>query len=180
MTDPDALALLGFWWEAGTDLWFDGGDAFDAACGAHLALHERAAAGALDGWAAEPAGALARVLLLDQLPRNMFRGTPRAFATDAAALAAARAMVRRGFDRAFPLAARQFCYMPFQHAEDLAAQEEGLDLFRGLGDEHAYFYMFLHHDAVRRFGRLPHRNAILGRETTPAEAVYLASGGFAG
>ena len=180
MTDPDALEILDFWWRAGPDRWFGGGAAFDADCATFTALHERAAAGDCDGWAAEPAGALARIILLDQLPRNLFRGTPRAFATDAAALAAAEAALGHGFDRAYPTAARPFFYLPFMHAEDLAAQDRSLDLFRILGERENYHYALLHHDPVRRFGRFPHRNAILGRPSSPEEDAYLASGGFSG
>jgi uncharacterized protein (DUF924 family) len=180
MTDPAALDVLDFWWRAGEARWFSGEPAFDDDCRHFLAVHEAAARGALAGWVEEPAGALALVLLLDQFPRNLHRGTPRAFATDEAALAVAEGAVGRGFDRAFPAPARQFLYLPFMHAENLAAQERSLDLYRALGWREAYFYALTHHDAIRRFGRFPHRNAILGRATTPAEEAYLASGGFDG
>lgn len=174
----DPIDVLEFWWHAGPDKWFAGGDTFDDACRRFRTLHEAAADGRLDDWTGTPHTALALVLLLDQFPRNIFRGTERAFQTDAQGLAVATAAVDRGFDRAFPTMARKFFYMPFMHAEDIAAQERGLDLFRALGDQDSYYYMLIHFDVIRRFGRFPHRNAVLGRQTTPEEAAYMASGGF--
>lgn len=173
-----ALDLLAFWWRAGPDRWFAVDATFDEDCARFRALHESAAAGDLDGWRATAAGTLALIVLTDQIPRNIFRGTPRAYATDRLALDHARHAVASGFDRAWPMPARSFLYLPFTHAEDLAAQEQGLDLYRAAGDRQTYFHALVHHDAVRRFGRFPHRNRILGRETTPAEQAYLDSGGF--
>jgi uncharacterized protein (DUF924 family) len=176
----DPIAVLEFWWQAGPDKWFAGGDAFDDACRGFRHLTDAAAEGQLDAWAEAPHSALALVIVTDQFPRNIYRGTERAFKTDAKALSVATAAVDRGFDRAFPTMARKFFYLPFMHSEDLAAQERGLDLYRTLGDQDGYFYMLIHFDVVRRFGRFPHRNAVLGRQTTPEEAAYLASGGFSG
>ncbi|GAB5374033.1 MAG: DUF924 family protein [Acuticoccus sp.] len=174
----EALDLLAFWLEAGPAMWFAGGDAFDGACAAYGDLWARGAAGECDGWAATAAGSLALIILLDQIPRNIFRGTPRQFQTDAKALAVAEAAVVAGFDRTQPIATRLFFYLPFEHAEDLAAQERGLDLLRPLGHQDHYYWALVHADAIRRFGRFPHRNAVLGRQSTEAERAYLATGGF--
>ena len=176
----DPIAVLEFWWRAGPEKWFAADAGFDDACRRFSHLIEAAAAGRLDAWAETPHAALALVIVTDQVPRNVFRGTERAFATDAKALLVATAAVDRGFDRAFPVMARKFFFLPFMHAEDLAAQERGLDLYRALGDQEGYHYMLIHFDVIRRFGRFPHRNAMLGRQTTTAEAAYLASGGFSG
>jgi uncharacterized protein (DUF924 family) len=174
----EALSFLDFWLSAGPGAWFAGKGEFDERCRRWLPLWERARAGALDGWAETAAGSLARILLLDQIPRNVFRGTPEQFATDGPALTAAESAVAAGHDRAFPMPVRTFVYLPFEHAEDIAAQERALDLFRAAGDSDAYYWALVHHDAIRRFGRFPHRNAVLGRPTTDAEAAYLATGGF--
>lgn len=176
-----AFEVLDFWWMAGPAAWFRSDPDFDRRVERELlALHEAAARGDLDGWADSPHGALALLILLDQVPRNVFRGTPRAFATDEKALAIAETAIARGFHRAFPVAARFFFYLPFEHAEDMAAQDRSVDLFRQAGDEQGHLYALIHMDAIRRFGRFPHRNAILGRTSTPEEEAYLASGGFRG
>lgn len=176
----DPIAVLEFWWTAGPEKWFAADATFDDACRRFSHLIEAAAEGRLDAWAETPHAALALVIVTDQFPRNVFRGTERAFGTDAKALAVATAAIDRGFDRAFPVMARKFFFLPFMHAEDIAAQERGLDLYRALGDQEGYYYMLIHFDVIRRFGRFPHRNAMLGRQTTPEEAAYMASGGFSG
>ena len=176
--------ILKFWFGDGSDpeqqrRWFGQDAAFDEACRAgFLADHERAAAGELDNWKEAPAGALALILLLDQFPRNMFRGAPRAFATDPKALATAKKATERGFDLALPPARRPFVYLPFQHSEDLDDQHESVRLFRKLAAEHpamaGYVEYAEHHlETVRRFGRFPHRNAVLGRPSTPKEAEFI-------
>jgi len=176
--DSDALALLDFWLGAGPARWFARSDAFDAACARFVPLWERARDGALAHWSRTASGSLALLVLLDQIPRNVFRGTRRQFETDPAALAEADRAVEAGHDRAYPMPIRNFFYLPYQHAEDMAAQDRGLDLYRRAGDQEAYYWALVHADAIRRFGRFPHRNALLGRETTEAEGAYLASGGF--
>jgi uncharacterized protein (DUF924 family) len=177
----EALDVLEFWWRAGPAKWFARSDEFDALCRERLGkLHARAAAGELDHWAAAPHSMLALIILLDQVSRNIHRNTPQAFAQDAKALSLAEQAVEKGFDRAYPLPARAFFYMPFEHAEDMAAQERAVDLFRAAGDREFDYYALLHLDIIRRFGRFPHRNPILGRETTEAERRYLETGGFAG
>ncbi|MEW5425051.1 DUF924 family protein [Amorphus sp. 3PC139-8] len=176
----DALALLDFWWTAGPAAWFSADPEFDDACRRFRELQKRAATGELDGWAVTAPGALALLLLLDQLPRNLYRDTAGAFATDPKALAIAETALARGFDRAYPMPAKGFFYLPFMHAEDLSAQERSLDLYRVTGDQTTYFYALVHYDAVRRFGRFPHRNRVLGRTTSEAERAYLDTGGFSG
>lgn len=120
------------------------------------------------------------MILLDQLPRNIFRGSPHAFATDGLAQAAAARAIERGFDAATDSALRCFFYMPFEHAEDLALQERSVQLFTNLGDAEYLKYAILHRDIIAKFGRFPHRNAILGRKSSAAELAFLAEGGFAG
>ena len=178
---PSLFDVLEFWWKAGDARWYAGGEEFDGQCrDGFLDLLEHAASGGLADWEDSPSGALALLIVLDQFSRNVFRGTPRAFAQDARALAVAERAVAAGFDRAYPLPARQFFYMPYEHSEDLAVQERGCDLFRATGDQDAYYWALVHMDAIRRFGRFPHRNAILGRTTTPEEQRYLQTGGFSG
>jgi uncharacterized protein (DUF924 family) len=187
---PDWIDVLEFWFgapaspELGRDRrqWFEKSDAFDELIRERfLATHEAAAAGRLDGWAERPLAALALVVTLDQFPRNMFRGTPRAFATDASALAVARGIVARGFDAAYVPIQRWFAYLPFEHAEDRAAQAEALALFDRLRDDPASVgtlaYVMRHYAVIERFGRFPHRNAILGRASTPEELAFLATPG---
>ncbi|AXS38871.1 DUF924 family protein [Breoghania sp. L-A4] len=179
MQHPDPLDILDFWWRAGPAKWFARSDEFDADLRARfLDSHERAAAGDLDGWAETPHGMLALILHLDQLPRNLFREDSRAFAMDARALDLAALSLERGFHRAFPSVARAFFFLPFEHAEDMAAQERSVDLFRQNGEQETYFYALVHMDVIRRFGRFPHRNKVLGRTTTAAEQAFLDSGGF--
>ncbi|MEM6846942.1 MAG: DUF924 family protein [Pseudomonadota bacterium] len=175
---PDALKLAKFWMEAGQANWFGGGSAFDEECAGFTALYEQARSGACDEWQATAVGSFALIVLLDQLPRNIYRGLAVQYATDDAALAAANAAVAAGHDQAFPMPYKNFVYLPYQHAEDFSAQERGLDLYRQAGDQDAYYWALLHADVIRRFGRFPHRNALLGRETTAEEAHYLATGGF--
>ncbi|RAI58374.1 DUF924 family protein [Roseicella frigidaeris] len=184
-------ALLDFWF--GPDLttwqlarWFKPDPGFDAACrdgfGQMLAP---AREGALAGWAATPEGALALCLLLDQFPRNLHRGTPAAFASDPEARRVARqAVLRDRHDLALPPTARCFLYLPFEHGEALADQDLSVALFEGLRDDPVHAapggsidYAWRHRAVIRRFGRFPHRNAILGRPSTPEEEAYLAQPG---
>jgi len=174
-----ALDILDFWWQAGPAKWFASDAGFDAEIETRFgALVARALDGDFADWETSPHGALALLLLLDQFPRNLFRGTARAFAGDDRALRLAQASLEAGFDRAFPHEARTFFYLPFEHAEDMDAQQTSVDLFRRLGNQEAYFYALVHLDVIRRFARFPHRNAALGRETTPEERAYLEDGGF--
>jgi uncharacterized protein (DUF924 family) len=176
----EARELVAFWGGAGPALWFAKDEAFDRRFRERfLALHEEAARGDLDGWNATPEGALALAILLDQFPRNAFRGTARMYATDSAARTLADAALAAGHDRLVAPALRMFFYLPFGHSEHLADQERAVELCAPLGGRN--FEQAQHHrDIVRRFGRFPHRNAILGRSTTPEEAEYLANGGYTG
>ena len=176
--DHEALALLDFWLSAGPRRWFERSDAFDAECAAWRATWERARNGACDHWGTTAAGSLALIILLDQIPRNILRGDRTQFATDPMALAQADRAVAAGHDRAYPMPLKNFFYLPYQHAEDRAAQERGLDLYRAAGERDAYYWALVHADAIRRFGRFPHRNGLLDRETTAVERAYLESGGF--
>ncbi len=173
--------VVAFWREAGPDKWFAKDEAFDAAIRERfLATHEAAAAGDLADWAATPEGVYALMILLDQFPRNLFRGSPRAFATDAQALAIAERAIARGFDKAFQPPESRFIYMPFMHAEDLAHQERCVALCAASDDPDGVKYAVIHRDIIRDFGRFPHRNPVLGRETTAVEHAFLAEGGFRG
>jgi uncharacterized protein (DUF924 family) len=140
-----------------------------------------ALAGGFGEWCTTAEGSLARILLLDQFTRNIFRGTPRAFAGDERALATAEDAVTRGFDRALPIRERWFVYMPFEHAESVDAQHRSLELFgtlaREMGDDDALVWARKHAEVIFRFGRYPHRNAILGRASTPEEEAYLREPG---
>lgn len=173
--------VLAFWRAAGPAKWFAKDAAFDAEITARfLPTYERAAAGNLSDWERTADGALALLLLLDQFPRNMFRGQARTYAADPLARAVARRALDRGFDQEVPNADRQFFYLPFMHSEALADQEHCVALAHGYGDNEFTQYAKLHADIVRRFGRFPHRNPLLGRATTADEKEFLDGGGFAG
>ncbi|MBY0275373.1 DUF924 domain-containing protein [Candidatus Binatia bacterium] len=167
--------------------WFEASDAFDSACASRFSdWPDRARRGDFAAWAATPSGALALVLALDQLPRNLFRGTAHAFAYDDAAIETASAAVERGFDRALAPIEASFLYLPFEHAESVALQERSVALFEALQgrapatltDAFASFagYARRHRDVIVRFGRFPHRNAALGRTSTTDEDAWLAEG----
>lgn len=173
--------IVGFWHGAGPDRWFNKDTAFDTEIRERfLVTHEAAAAGQLSTWEMTAEGALALLILLDQFPRNMFRDTARAFATDPLARAIAAGALVRGFDAQVPADMRTFFYLPFEHSEDMADQERALALYKAAGDADNLKWAELHADIIRRFGRFPHRNAVLGRATTPDEQAFLDGGGFAG
>jgi uncharacterized protein (DUF924 family) len=183
MTAPLASAadIVAFWREAGPDKWFDKIPAFDDDIRRRfLPTHEAAAAGKLAAWEQTAQGALALLLLLDQFPRNMFRGQARAFATDPLAMAVTANAIIRGFDSQVPPELRAFFYVVFEHSENLADQERGIALYKAAGDADGLKWAELHADIIRRFGRFPHRNPALGRTSTPQEQAFLDSGGFAG
>jgi uncharacterized protein (DUF924 family) len=179
-TTAHALEVLRFWREAGPALWFAKDDAFDRRFRERFLLdHEAAARGEYEHWQSTPEGALALILLLDQFPRNAFRGTPRMYETDSMARKVAGTAFAAGYDRAFEKEMRKFFVLPFGHSEDLADQERAVALARRIGDmelERAQH----HRDIVRRFGRFPHRNPILGRVSTSEEREYLDNGGYRG
>jgi uncharacterized protein (DUF924 family) len=189
-----ARDVLDFWFGPPADpdharprvQWFRKDEAFDQQVVARFgALIEQALAGGTDDWIApplQPLPALARVIVLDQFTRNAFRGSARAFAGDAMALQTARALVAAGLDRGLTGVQRQFVYLPFEHAEDLAHQRTSVQLFEQLGRDEPALAGLLewaqrHHDIVARFGRFPHRNAVLGRASTDEEAAFLLTPG---
>ena len=170
--------VVTFWTEAGPKAWYKKKTAFDAEIRRRFeALHFAASRGELAGWAETAEGALALLLLLDQFPRNMFRGSPHAFASDPLARQVARAAVDRGFDQQVAPELRQFFYLPFEHSEDLDDQEFSLRLHATLPGPDPDGWAKQHYEVIRRFGRFPHRNAALGRQSTPAELVWLREGG---
>jgi uncharacterized protein (DUF924 family) len=176
---PDEI--IAFWLEAGPDRWFSADEAMDRTCrDRFLPTFEAAARGDLDDWQGTADGALALVLLLDQFSRNLFRGSRQTYATDPAALAAAERAIDQGFDCRFGPPLRQFFYLPFMHAEDLAHQARAVRLYEALGDPDALQWARHHHDIVARFGRFPHRNALLGRLGTPEEDAFLVESDFRG
>ncbi|WP_296222978.1 DUF924 family protein [Ralstonia sp. UBA689] len=185
---PTADDVLAFWFgtapltEARPE-WFDKSDAFDAEIRTRfLPLWEALSTGEANTWMDTPLEAIARIVVLDQFSRNMFRGTARAFASDAAALHTAQIVVAAGWDLQLPTRFhRAFCYLPFEHSEALAAQDESIRLYTRLrdreGDADSLLWAEKHREIIARFGRFPHRNAALGRVSTPEEAVFLTQPG---
>ncbi len=181
MTRPSPADVIAFWRGAGPNRWFGKDTQFDKDIRTRfLALHEAAADGHLRDWESNADGALALLILLDQFPRNMFRGTARAFATDPQARAVAAAALLSGFDAQVPPDLRTFFYLPFEHSEDIADQQRAIALYNAMGDADSLKWAKLHADIIRRFGRFPHRNAALGRPTTEEEQKFLDEGGFMG
>jgi uncharacterized protein (DUF924 family) len=178
---PTAGDVLAYWRALGPKRWFVKDIAVDAEIrDKFLGLYMAAVAGSLLHWDDDASGALAHVILLDQFPRNMFRGSAAAFAADPIARAAAGRAIEHGFDRQAVKSERPFFYLPFMHSEELADQERCVELCRAAADAGTLKYAELHADIIRRFGRFPHRNAMLGRATTPEEQAFLDSGGFGG
>ena len=182
-TDPEGV--IEFWRQAGSSRWFAADPEFDHAIRERFEwLHMAASQGLLADWEKDAAGTLALLLLTDQFPRNLYRGSAHAFASDAIARAVAERAIAQGFDRAFEPILRSFFYLPFMHHEDMSSQLRGLVLYERLvadgGDSEGLRYARLHADLIARFGRFPHRNAMMGRLSTPEETAYLAQGGFAG
>ncbi|NEQ33679.1 MAG: DUF924 domain-containing protein [Leptolyngbya sp. SIO4C5] len=193
MTSQTARHILNFWFgdpaapatEYGQqrDIWFKKNQAFDQQVRQQfLAVYEQARQGTYADWTQTPKGALALTVLLDQFPRNMFRGTPQSFATDGQALAIAQSAVAQGRDRSLLPVERLFFYLPFEHSEDIAHQNQAVALFEALVQaapelQSTLDYAYRHRDVIARFGRFPHRNAILGRESTPEEEAFLQQPG---
>jgi uncharacterized protein (DUF924 family) len=187
MTDATALdrrasEVVAFWRDVGRARWFAHDEALDQLCRERYgALHEAAARGDVSAWESDPEGVMALLILLDQMPRNMFRGSARAWATDPLAQRIAADAIAKGFDRAIDdREMRQFFYLPFMHAEDRALQDRSLALYEAHGDPENLRFARHHHDIVARFGRFPHRNAALGRDSTPEEVAFLPEDGFRG
>lgn len=170
--------IVAFWRDAGYGKWFQGGDAFDAQCRARFSdAHHAAARRELEDWLDTAEGALALLVLLDQIPRNIFRGSGHAFATDALARHYAGRAIEAGHDAAFEPALRGFFYLPYEHSEDMADQRRSLALFTASGHAEYTQYAQKHLDVIERFGRFPHRNRALGRVSTPEEQAWLDAGG---
>ncbi len=180
--------VLAFWFERDIapgycevrPVWFESTPQFDAEIAEQfVSTYEQAASGALDGMADTAESCLALTIVLDQFPRCMFRGDARAFATDDKVLALAKRAIARGYDAALTPLQRWFLYMPFQHVEDRADQRRSVELFESLGADAVHRFVIgaarSHRDVVERFSRFPHRNDILGRQTTAEEAAFLAS-----
>jgi uncharacterized protein (DUF924 family) len=175
MSDHRAEEVLRFWFGQDAKRWFEKNATFDAEVRSRfLPLYEELASNS--EWLSQPRDCLARIVVLDQFPRNMFRGTPRAFATDPLALAAAKHAVARGYDRDLLPVEKQFVYLPFEHSESLADQERACELMGALNEE-LHDWAVKHKVIIERFGRFPHRNAILGRESTPEEIEFLKQPG---
>lgn len=177
--------VIDFWTSAGPKAWFRGDPAFDEAVRARLGpAHLSASRGELEDWSRTSDGALALVLLLDQAPRNIYRGSAHAFASDGLARVVAARAIDAGFDRAAPPDLQVFFYLPFGHAEDMAAQAQALALFEAhaarTGDAGYLRYAKVRSDVIARFGRFPHRNLVLGRTATPEETTFLVDRGFRG
>jgi uncharacterized protein (DUF924 family) len=186
MDSAAAHGVLDFWFGAPGSLeygkpreaWFKKSDDFDARIRERfLPAYEAAAAGQRAHWRDSPLTLLALIIVLDQFPRNMFRESPRAFAADAMALDAARHMTAMGWDMRLNAVQRQFVYLPFEHAENLDAQRTSLQLFGTLGNDGLLEWAWKHYVIIERFGRFPHRNAVLGRASTAAETTFLEQPG---
>lgn len=177
----DARTVVDFWTLAGEERWFTKDAAFDGALAVRFGgALKQARLGAFDHWAESPEGALGLVILLDQVSRNIHRGSALAFAGDAKALALAKTSVGRGYHQKLVPPLAMWLLMPFEHAEDLDAQHRCVALFGTLGLSGMVYYAEMHLDIIARFGRFPHRNKVLGRKSTAAELAFLQAGGFAG
>jgi uncharacterized protein (DUF924 family) len=178
-TDVAPADILAFWRGAGPDRWYTRDDDFDAGVrGRYLGLWQIAMAGELASWEASDDGALALVIVLDQFPRNMFRGSAETYASDTLARDVARRAIDRSVDTRIDPNLREFLYLPFMHSEELADQIRCAELLRQAGLADNAKWAEHHADIIRRFGRFPHRNGILGRATTPDEQAFLDEGGF--
>jgi uncharacterized protein (DUF924 family) len=180
MTKPEPIdAILRYWFEElSPKEWFKVDEARDAEIERRFrGTYDELASGVPQSWLTEPEGYLAAILVLDQFPRNMFRGTPRAFATDGASLTLAKRAIAGGKDMLVPPERRAFIYMPFQHAEDKADQARSVELFTALGNKLNLDFAIRHKEIIDRFGRFPHRNKILGRKSTGEELAFLQQPG---
>jgi uncharacterized protein (DUF924 family) len=177
--------IVNFWREAGAQRWFVKDPTFDEAIRLKFEpTHHAAARGEYDGWIETAEGALALLILLDQFPRNLYRGTAHQFATDPLARRIAAEAIARGHDRAVAPELRDFFHLPFEHSEDMADQDRAVALCQAAADEandpELAKWALIHRFIVQRFGRFPHRNRCLGRESTPEEQEFLDGGGFSG
>lgn len=173
--NPEIKAVLDFWFAPGMqDRWFVRSDDFDRQIVERFgALYDRAHLGELSDWSDSREGALALTIVLDQFPRNMFRGSPRAFESDHQARCLCRKVLAKGFDQQSSIDERQFLYLPLEHSEALRDQKDSVEMYRALGDAEALDFAIRHHDIIAQFGCFPHRNAVVGRENTPEETEFL-------
>ena len=177
MASPQTV--VDFWQDAGPARWFSRDDGFDADFRSRfLDMHMAAAARQYEEWLTTPEGVLGLMILLDQFPRNAFRGTAHSYATDPLARHYAMRAMEDGMDLRIDSALRMFVYLPFEHSESLIDQERSVAMFQALGDAQTLEFAVIHRDVIRRFGRFPHRNAALGRTPTVEELEFLADGGF--
>lgn len=176
----DATEIIDFWRDAGPKAWFAKDEDFDAIVRVMFEDSHHAAARGELRWEDTHDGALALLLLLDQFPRNMFRGSAHAFATDGLARGIANRAIDRGFDRIVAADMRPFFYLPFEHSERVEDQARSCALFVAASDEANIKWARLHAEIIGKFGRFPHRNEALGRENTPEEIAFLKDGGFKG
>ena len=173
-----AADIVAFWREAGMAKWFGGGAAFDEECRSRLlGEHFAASRREFDHWVDDAEGALALLLLLDQIPRNVFRGSAHSYATDPLALHYADRAIAAGLEDLVDPELRLFLYLPFEHSEAMADQDRAVALLTALGNDNLLGYAKAHHDVIVQFGRFPHRNAALGRSSTPDEQAWLDAGG---
>jgi uncharacterized protein (DUF924 family) len=176
-TDADAQALVDYWFsEEVAKLWFNSTPEFDAELKLkYEPVLKRASQGELDAWQEDAVGALALCILFDQIPLNIYRKQAASFATEARARDVANYAIEKGLDAQLSQTQKIFLYMPFMHSEDIADQDRSIELFEkaGLGENAKYAHH--HREIIKRFGRFPHRNAALGRESTSEEVAYLTS-----
>ncbi len=181
MTETLPRDVVEFWRSAGRERWFAANESFDANVRQHfLDAHHAAARDEYATWMDSAEGALALLLLLDQVPRNAFRGSAHAYATDGLARRYAQWALAAGYDLQVEPELRMFFYLPYEHAEDPLLQREAVELFSALADADSLQWATQHEDIIQRFGRFPHRNAALGRESTQEEQRFMDEGGFAG
>jgi uncharacterized protein (DUF924 family) len=173
--------IISFWRDAGADRWFKANPDFDAEVRERFqTLWQETRDGLHADWEKTAEGVLALIIVLDQFPRNMFRGSAEAFSTDPQARALTAHAIEQGMDQRIDLELRAFVYMPLMHSEDAKDQLRSIDAFRTLGNANNLAFAELHADIIRKYGRFPHRNTMFGRQTTAEEAAFLAEGGFAG
>ncbi|PJK12734.1 hypothetical protein CO614_04110 [Lysobacteraceae bacterium NML120232] len=178
MQNVTAQQVVDFWREAGREKWFNGGAAFDAECREKFeAVHLAAARGELESWLENAESALAVLILLDQMPRNIWRGSGHAFAADGLARQYALRAIKAGLDAQVDADLRGFFYLPLEHSEAIDDQKKSVELFAALGNPVMHDYAIKHLEVIERFGRFPHRNAALGRESSAEELAWLAAGG---
>ncbi|MGE3245898.1 MAG: DUF924 family protein [Beijerinckiaceae bacterium] len=179
--DDLAAEIVAFWREAGPEKWFAKDEAFDESIRTRFSkAHRDASRGRFAHWEHEAESVLALLLLIDQFPRNLFRDSAHAFATDAMALNVAKRALRNGFDAQCGEKIKPFFYLPLMHSEDIADQELCLALCLQTGAAETIKFARIHRDIIARFKRFPHRNIVFGRDTTPEEQAFLDAGGFAG